>query len=1149
MNCTVTLNTGSGGGSFGGIGSFNAGTSITLKNTIVAGNPGAQAGGNGAITSLGNNISSDGTPNLNAAGDLPNTNPLLAPLGNYGGTMPTHGLLPGSPAINAGTSAGAPATDQRGIARPQLGLFDIGAFESQGFTLTIAGGNNQTTLVNTAFANLLSVNVTANGVGEPVNGGTVTFMPPMSGASASIAGNPATISGGLATTGTVTANGTGGTYSVMATSKGATPTINFSLTNNATPMFTACPTSQTVNATSGQCTASVSFNAAASGFPTPTVTCRIGPTTITSPHNFPVGTSNVVCTASNGVLPDANCSFSVTVNDTQLPTLGTCPANITNQVAGANCMAAVSFTPPTASDNCGTATVTCTPASGSSFPLGTTTVSCKATDLANNMSAPCTFTVQVLDTTAPTLNACPTNITAPNTTNQCSAVVTFTNPSATDNCGTPTVTCLPASGASFLVGITTVTCTASDASPDSSNSTCSFTVTVQDTQAPTLSTCPTNITVPNTTNQCSAVVSYTAPTATDNCGTPTVLCSPASGTLFNVGVTTVTCTASDASPDSPNTTCSFTITVQDTQAPAITCPANITISNTINQCSAVVTYTTPTPTDNCPGATASCTPASGSTFVVGVTTVTCTASDASPNSADTTCTFTVRVNDTQAPSLTCPANIFLASSGNPVVATWNPPTVSDNCSGVGAPICTPASGSSFNVGVTTVTCSVSDAANNPASCSFTVTVGSVRGSVGDPLACTGPGNTVSATLVISNNGQVNQTVADTTTFTNLVGVPGSCTVSPNVGTCTVTNGNLTYNATLTPGQTVTISYLTQVSDLAPTGAQVCTNNSVSFNAGSPLTLTVCDVVDCPGAGPGNLIPAASEASDQKAGSVLIYNVYTSGATSSNTQNTRINITNTHLTLPSYVHLFFVAEGCAVADSYICLTGNQTASFLASDLDPGTTGYLVAVAVNALGCPTNFNYLIGDEYVKFTSGHAANLAAEAFAALPGGLPACDANANTAALNFDGISYNRTPATLALDNIGSRADGNDTLLIVNRIGGNLGIGASSLGTLFGIFYDDAEAALSFSVTGGCQLRNSITNNFPRTTPRFETFIPAGRTGWLKVFNQTGAVGITGAAINFNPNAASSAGAFNQGHNLHHLTLNNQMSYIIPVFPPSC
>lgn len=141
-------------------------------------------------------------------------------------------------------------------------------------------------------------------------------------------------------------------------------------------------------------------------------------------------------------------------------------------------------------------------------------------------------------------------------------------------------------------------------------------------------------------------------------------------------------------------------------------------------------------------------------------------------------------------------------------------------------------------------------------------------------------------------------------------------------------------------------------------------------------------------------------------------------------------------------------------------------------------------------------------------------------------------------------------LALSNVASRADGNDTLLILNRIGGNLGTGASTLGTLFGILYDDAENALSFQLTGSCQVRNSISNNFPRTAPRFDTFVPAGRTGWLKVFSQSPTdLGILGAAINFNMNAAASAGAFNQGHNLHALTLSGTNTYTIPIFPPGC
>lgn len=503
------------------------------------------------------------------------------------------------------------------------------------------------------------------------------------------------------------------------------------------------------------------------------------------------------------------------------------------------------------------------------------------------------------------------------------------------------------------------------------------------------------------------------------------------------------------------------------------------------------------------------------------------------------------------PTISCSSNITIGNSAGQnltsvpfTVTATGIPTPTVICRVGNAVITSPHV---FPVGTTTVNCTASNGVQPDASCSFTVTVNRVSGSVNDPLACTGPGNKVQATLNISNDGQGNQTVASNTTFTNLTGVPGSCVATPNIGTCTVTASSVSYSGMLPPGTTVALTYLTQVSDLASPGAQVCTNNSVSFNGGQPTAFSVCDVVDCPATGPGGVFPAPAEASDQKAGSVLIYNLYTS-STDPTRQNTRINLTNSHPQLPSFVHLFFVAEGCSVADSYVCLTANQTASFLASDLDPGTSGYLVAVAVDAIGCPTAFNHLLGDEYVKFASGHAANLNAVAFAALPGGLTTCDGNSVTTALNFDGLSYNRAPRVLALSNVGSRADGNDTLLILNRIGGNLGLGASTLSTLFGILYDDAENALSFQMTGSCQLRNSITNNFPRTAPRFETFVPAGRSGWLKVFSQSPTdIGILGAVINVNANAAAAAGAFNQGHNLHALTLSATNTYIVPIFPP--
>lgn len=301
--------------------------------------------------------------------------------------------------------------------------------------------------------------------------------------------------------------------------------------------------------------------------------------------------------------------------------------------------------------------------------------------------------------------------------------------------------------------------------------------------------------------------------------------------------------------------------------------------------------------------------------------------------------------------------------------------------------------------------------------------------------------------------------------------------------------------------------------------------------------------------PGLPYPQLAETNDQKAGSVLFYNLLTSVAATPASQNTRFNITNINPSLSVAVHLFFVdGSNCSVSDKFVCLTPNQTMTFLASELDPGTTGYLVAIASNEnLGCPLNFNYLIGDEFVKLATGHAANLGAEAISAINGPV-SCNANSVTAQLNFNGVGYARVPRVVALSNILSRADGNDTLFVLNRFGGDLLVAASTLGSLFGILYDDAETPASFNLSGSCQLRGSLNNLFPRTVPRFETKIPAGQSGWLKIF-PTADIGVFGASINFNANSSTSAGAFNQGKNLHKLKLIGTATLTVPIFPPGC
>ncbi|HMV86988.1 MAG TPA: hypothetical protein PKA34_28085 [Blastocatellia bacterium] len=320
-----------------------------------------------------------------------------------------------------------------------------------------------------------------------------------------------------------------------------------------------------------------------------------------------------------------------------------------------------------------------------------------------------------------------------------------------------------------------------------------------------------------------------------------------------------------------------------------------------------------------------------------------------------------------------------------------------------------------------------------------------------------------------------------------------------------------------------------------------------------LVLSVsCPTGNCSTVGPGIALGKASPPSGARAGSVLIFNVYTS-STNLNLENTRISLTNIETSRAVSVHLFLVngATG-GVTDAFLCLTVGQTAGFLASDLDPNVTGYIIAVAVDSQGCPINFNYLIGDEYVKFGGGQAANLGAEAVTAI-GNLPACAAGA-TATLNFDGKQYGALPHRLAVDSVASRSDGNDTLLILNRIGGNLTLSAAALGALSGVLYDDQEMGVVFGLAAGsCQFRAVLSNSTPRTNPRIDALIPAGRTGWMTIWpavdGNAPPQAVTGVALNFNPNVRASVKAFNQGHNLHKLTVTEAATLAIPVLPPNC
>ncbi len=305
--------------------------------------------------------------------------------------------------------------------------------------------------------------------------------------------------------------------------------------------------------------------------------------------------------------------------------------------------------------------------------------------------------------------------------------------------------------------------------------------------------------------------------------------------------------------------------------------------------------------------------------------------------------------------------------------------------------------------------------------------------------------------------------------------------------------------------------------------------------------------------------------DEKPGSLLIYNIYTSKSESPESQNTRVNITNLG-TDSVNVHWFFIdSMECNVADAFTCLTANQTLSFFALDYDPGVTGYIIALATDNEGLPRDYNYLVGSESVKFSSGHQANLGAESIGVITQPIkyyPVPDTGFTMVDIAFDDDSYERLPFELALDSISSLRDNNETMLIVNRIGGDLGNRLGNVGSLTGLLFNDVEKGFSFSMrTSGCQVRQILTDAFPRTAPPFSKVIPTGKTGWMWIrpvdTDDNSPLGgtsdrraILGSMISYNRNARNSDRSFNQGHNLHKLSKTPFAKLRVPVYvPPSC
>jgi hypothetical protein len=328
----------------------------------------------------------------------------------------------------------------------------------------------------------------------------------------------------------------------------------------------------------------------------------------------------------NSVVAVSNVK-NVVVNN--VPDITFCPSVAPVDNDGGLCSAIVIYSSAIATGSSPLPIITYSQNSGTAFPVGTTPIYVVATNLCGVDS--CQFNVEVADTALPVISNCPANVIVNNTTGLCTGIATWAAPTAADNCGIQSLTSSHNSGATFPVGTTSVTYTATDI--HGNVQTCSFNIVVTDSELPIISNCPTNISVNNLVGSCGAAVTWMEPIASDNCGVQSFTASHNSGSSFPVGTTTVTYTASDIHGNVQ--TCSFNVTVVDSELPVISsCPAGFITCNTSPALGTLLA------TDNC--GIQSIVNDAPLVFQSGFTTVTWTVTDLNGNMA--TCTQIIEVN-------------------------------------------------------------------------------------------------------------------------------------------------------------------------------------------------------------------------------------------------------------------------------------------------------------------------------------------------------------------------------------------------------------------------------------------------------------------------------------------------------------------------
>ncbi len=419
------------------------------------------------------------------------------------------------------------------------------------------------------------------------------------------------------------------------TGQSATASFRVTVRDTTAPAVTV-PKSVTTEA-SGAAGAVVTYSGVSA---TDLVSGKLTPSCDKPPGSpFPLGTSTVECSATDGAGNNGSATFKVIVVDTTPPVV-TVPSSIDGVVATGPGGAKVTYSGVSAKDTVsGVLTPTCDKPSGSTFPVGKTTVTCSATDTAGNKGS-ASFTITVTDAKSPTL-AVPGGVTA-EATGPSGATVGYRVTATDGGGGSITPTCDPASGSFFRIGTTTVSCKATDSSGKSASA--SFSVTVRDTRPPVFRDVPADL-VSEANGPAGSPVSYQRPTAVDTVdGAVPTSCSPSSGSNYPIGSTQVTCRASDSRGNSGTAT--FSIDIVDTTPPVLTAPARIVVSShggeSVPTATAAIAgfLAGASASDIVDGVVKVTNDAPGG-FAVGTTTVTFTARDMAGNSVTAKSTVTV----------------------------------------------------------------------------------------------------------------------------------------------------------------------------------------------------------------------------------------------------------------------------------------------------------------------------------------------------------------------------------------------------------------------------------------------------------------------------------------------------------------------------